>query len=91
MSKMFDNLREGDNYDRVKACVHIGILDFALYEQGSANRTKEFYSDYRILNTKTHHGFTDNFVIKALMLGNMENASREQKKDYGSVLLGKAF
>ena len=85
MSKMFDNLREGDDYDRVKACVHIGILDFALYEQGSADRTKEFYSDYRILNTKTHHGFTDNFVIKALMLGNMENASREQKEDYGSV------
>ncbi|MGN0402209.1 MAG: PD-(D/E)XK nuclease family transposase, partial [Acetatifactor sp.] len=85
MSKMFDNLREGDDYDKVKACVHIGILDFALYEYDTGTKMNEFYSDYRILNTKTHQGFTDNFVIKTLMLGNMENASREQKEDYGSV------
>ena len=83
--RLFDNLEAGDDYDEVKPCVHIGILNFSLYEYGTLNKMEEFYSDYRILNTKTHRTFTDKFVIKVLMLNNIENASQEQKDNYDSV------
>ena len=41
--RMYDNLEEGNDYDNIKPCLHIGILNFSL------NNTEEFYSDYRVL------------------------------------------
>ena len=77
--RMYDNLEEGNDYDNIKPCVHIGILNFSL------NNTEEFYSDYRVLNTKTHEEFTNKLIIKVLMLNNIENATEEQKANYNSI------
>ena len=84
MCRLFDNLDEGQDYDQIKPCVHIGILNFSLKTGGNGG-TDEFYSDFKIINTKSHDIFTEKFVIKQLILNNIENATKEQKEDNASV------
>lgn len=84
MCRMFDNLEQGQGYDEVKPCIHIGILNCSLVI-GKEEKVREFFNDYRILNTRTCETFTEKFVIKELLLNNLENATKKQKEDNAGV------
>ena len=45
----FDQLQRGEEYIDVHTTIHIGILDFNL-----PNLTPEFYSEFKMMNTKNH-------------------------------------
>ena len=74
LCKNFDNLKSGQDYSEVMPCLHIGIIDFVLFEGKS-----EFYSRYRLMNTNDHHIYTSKFGINVLNLRYIENATNDDR------------
>ncbi len=72
--RMYDNLNRGANYRDVPPVLHIGILDFTLFEDNP-----EFFSTYMFCNIKSHIVFSDSFGIKVLDLTRTDLATREDK------------
>ena len=87
LCKMFDNLHEGQKYGEVLPAYHIGILDFWLPE-----KTKEFYSEYRLLNVKNHEIYSGKFGINVLHLKAVDDDSvtKEPRELYEWAKLFKA-
>ena len=81
LSRNFNQLKEGDHYIQIKPCIHIGILSKNLFKEDDPRYTDEFYSEYELLNTKTHTVYSDKFSIRVLSLEQLENASEEDKQD----------
>ena len=65
-ARTYDDLKSGEDYELLKQTYHIGIIDFKLYDGD-----KEFYSEYRIMNTHNRRVYTDKFAIKVLNLKNI--------------------
>lgn len=61
LCRAFDNLNHGDDYASVKSVIHIGILDFTLFEE-----EPEFYATYRMINEKTHRVYSDKLCLSVL-------------------------
>lgn len=74
LCREFDNLEKGDDYSEVMPVVHIGILNFDLFEDD-----KEFYSTYYMMNEKTHKIYSDKFCIHVLSLNQIHLATEEDK------------
>lgn len=54
-SKMYsDSLKEGEDYDKLKKCISISILDFKLIKD-----EKEYFSCYQLMETTRHTIYTD--------------------------------
>ncbi len=47
-SRSFDNLNHGDKYLEIKPAIHIGFLDYTLFDKHPG-----FYATYKMLNVKT--------------------------------------
>ncbi len=76
LCRNFDNLSAGDIYSDVMPCLHIGIIDFDLFDGMS-----EFYSRYRIKNIRDGHVYTDKFGINVLNLRCIDSATEDDKKN----------
>ena len=76
LCRNFDNLSKGDIYSDVMPCLHIGIIDFDLFD-GMC----EFYSRYRIKNEQDGRIYTDKFGINVLNLRCIGNATEDDKKN----------
>ena len=64
LSKMFaGRISEGDSYDRLGKCIHVGILDFELFPQ-----IDDYYSCYHIWEDNHRHKYTDKMEIHVLEL-----------------------
>lgn len=68
-ARTYNDLEVGEDYGKLKPTYHIGIIDFKLYDGD-----KEFFSEYRIMNTINNRVYTDKFAIKVLNLTNIDNA-----------------
>lgn len=55
--RSFDNLYRGQEYEEAIPVIHIGFLDFALFDDAP-----EFYSEYQMLNTRNHRIYSDKFI-----------------------------
>jgi hypothetical protein len=64
----------GKAYDQVMKTVHIGILDFELFENEDT-----FYSKNLLMDTKTQRIYSDKLGVNVLNLRHMENATQEDK------------
>lgn len=63
LSKMYtEQIKEGDSYDVLKKCIHIGILDFTLFE------STDFYSRFHIWEDSRRELYTDKMEIHILEL-----------------------
>ena len=67
-------MNHGANYKNVTPVMHIGILDFTLFEDDP-----EFYSTFLFCNVKSHKAYTNSFNIKVLDLTRTDLATREDK------------
>ena len=74
LCRAFDNLNHGDDYASVKSVIHIGILDFTLFEE-----EPEFYATYRMTNEKTHRIYSDKLRLSVLDLNHINLATEEDK------------
>lgn len=72
--RMYDNLNRGANYKDVTPVMHIGILDFTLFEDDP-----EFFSTYMFCNIKSHKTYTDSFSIKILDLTRPDLATEDDR------------
>ncbi len=68
-----DQMEEGQNYDVLKKCVSISILDFILFEG-----EPEFYSRFHIWEDTRHFVFTDKMEFHVIEL------PKELRDDSGS-------
>ena len=50
----FTDITKGKDYIEVKPAIHIGFLDYTLFEDDP-----EFYATYKMMNVKTHKIFND--------------------------------
>jgi predicted transposase/invertase (TIGR01784 family) len=64
----------GKAYDQVMKTVHIGILDFELFENEDT-----FYSKNLLMDTKTQRIYSDKLGVNVLSLRHMKNATQEDK------------
>ena len=68
-SRAYDQLKEGENYRLLKPTYQIGIIDFSLFKDSA-----EFFSEYKILNTRTGRAYTENLCIRVLDLTKIDLA-----------------
>ncbi len=70
----YKNLKSGEDYNEAMPSVHIGFLDFTLFEEHPA-----LYSTYRMLEVKEHYEYTDKLQIGVLDLTKIDLATEEDK------------
>ncbi len=70
-----DKLKSGDLYSSVKPSIHIGFLDFQLFEDHP-----KFYSVNRMMDIDDHHQYTDKLTIGVVDLTNIALATDEDKR-----------
>ena len=75
LCRSYDNLNRGDDYIDTNPAIHIGILDFTLFEE-----YPEFFASYRLLNVKNHNEYTSKFQLYVLDLNQIELATQEDRK-----------
>ena len=56
--RIFVNTNRGEGYEEIIPIIHIGFLDFTLFKD-----TPEFYSEFKIMNVKTHYVYSGKFVL----------------------------
>lgn len=72
LCRRFDQLHRGDEYEKAKTAIHIGILCFDPMKGKSS-----LCESYRLMSERTHLLYTDRFQLYTLCLPQMEKASEE--------------
>ena len=68
LGKMYiDQIKEGEDYDVLKKCIHIGILDFVMFQED-----EEFYSRFHIWEDQRHRKYTDKLEVHILELPKLD-------------------
>ncbi len=75
LCRSFDNLNHGGGYPEIKPAVHIGFLDYTLFDG-----QPEFYATYKMMNVKNHQIYSDNFVLSVVDLTRVDLATAEDKR-----------
>lgn len=78
LCRAFDETVRGGSYADIKEAIHIGILDYTLFPD-----YPEFYAKYQMMNTRSHHVYSDKFKLYVLDLTQTESAAEE---DYENTL-----
>lgn len=73
-SRAYDDIKVGEDYDKLKKTYHIGILDFTLFDDNPT-----FYAEYKVMDTTTHRIYSDMLNIKILDLSRIEEAERNNE------------
>ena len=74
LCRCFDNLKKGEDFERVLPAVQIGILNFTLFSDAP-----EFFATYRFMNEKSHKVYSDKLSLHVLELKNIELATEEDR------------
>ncbi|MDE5716472.1 MAG: Rpn family recombination-promoting nuclease/putative transposase [Lachnospiraceae bacterium] len=75
LCRSFDQLNRGQNYLEAKPAVHIGFLDYTLFEE-----KPEFYASYKLINVKNHQKYSDSITLNVVDLSRIDLATDEDKK-----------
>ena len=68
LGKMYvDQIKAGEDYDVLKKCIHIGILDFVMFQED-----EEFYSRFHIWEDQRHRKYTDKLEVHILELPKLD-------------------
>ncbi len=74
LCRSFDNLTRGSNYIDLAPAVHIGFIDFSLFEDAP-----EFYATYKMKNIKNNRIYTDKMWLSVVELNSIELATDEDR------------
>ena len=75
LCRSFDQLNHGQNYNEIKPVIHIGFLDYTLFEE-----YPEFYATYKLINVNNHHIYSDNMALSVVNLSKIDLATEEDMK-----------
>ena len=74
LSRMYtEQIRKGEHYDKLKKCIHIGILDYNLYPE-----IPEFYSCFHISEDMRGTLYTDMFEFHVLELPKLRGKKKAE-------------
>ncbi len=77
LAKMYtEQIKKGQDYDILKKCVSISILDFTLFHD-----TEEFYSCFHLLEDTRHSLYTDKLEFHVLELSKLPPELQENSND----------
>ena len=76
LCRNFDFLNKGEDYINSRTAIHIGILDFQLFEETEP----EFFSSYKLMNTKSHRVYSDKLQLFTLSLPFIDHATETDKQ-----------
>jgi len=79
LCRIFDQLREGESYQNIRECIHIGILSKDIFKKHDPRYTGEFYSEYKLLETTHHTEYSSKLAIKMLSLSHLEEVPEEER------------
>lgn len=75
LCRAFDQLEHGQEYLEAKPAMHIGFLDYTLFDE-----FPEFYATYKLFNVKRHYIYSDNIALSVVNLSQIDLATEEDKK-----------
>ncbi len=75
LCRSFDQLNHGQDYLDAKPAVHIGFLDYTLFEE-----QPEFYASYKLINVKNHQKYSDSLTLHVVDLSRVDLATEEDKR-----------
>ena len=84
LTRNFDHLKKGEDYQLTHPVIQIGLLDYTLFPEHP-----EFYSTYQFLNVKNHTLYSDKWRISVLDLSRIDLATEEDRQyqlDYWAAL-----
>lgn len=74
LCRVFSNLSTGEDYCEVRPATHIGFVNFT-----ASPTDPQFYSTYKLLDTKKHRVYSDKLVINVVDLTQIDLATEEDK------------
>ncbi len=74
LCRSYDQLNKGQDYRDAKPAVHIGFLDYTLFEE-----RPEFYAAYKLINIKNHQVYNDDLTLYVADLTRIDLATEEDK------------
>ena len=74
LCRSYDQLCRGQDYSKVKPVIHIGFVDYTLFDE-----YPEFYATYKLMNIKNQHVYSDNFTLCVVDLTQINLATEEDK------------
>ena len=75
LCRSFDQLNHGQDYIEAKPVIHIGFLDYSLFEE-----CPEFYASYKLINIKNDQKYSDSLTLHVVDLSHIELATAEDKR-----------
>ncbi|MDE6750742.1 MAG: Rpn family recombination-promoting nuclease/putative transposase, partial [Lachnospiraceae bacterium] len=84
LCRSFDMLNHGQDYLEIQPVIHIGFLDYTLF-----NECPEFYAINKLMNVKNHQIYSDKLTLSVVNLSKIELATDEDKEyhiDYWAKL-----
>jgi predicted transposase/invertase (TIGR01784 family) len=85
LCRLYNNLSSGQEYNDTMSAIHIGFLDFTLFDD-----KPEFYATYKMMNAKNSNIYSDKFALSVIDLSKIELATEEDKA-YGIDQWAKLF
>ena len=76
LCRNFDFLNKGEDYINSRTAIHIGILDFLLFEETEP----EFFASYKLMNVKSHRVYSDKLQLFTLALPFIDHATETDKQ-----------
>ncbi|MCX4328451.1 MAG: Rpn family recombination-promoting nuclease/putative transposase [Lachnospiraceae bacterium] len=77
VSKMItEQIKEGEDYSKIKKCIHIGVLDFVLFKD-----TGEFYSSFHLMEDNRHTVYSDKIEFHVIELPKLPEELKENSSD----------
>ena len=74
LCRSYDHLSRGQTYTTTLPVIHIGFLDYTPFPS-----SKEFYSEYLMINKRTGELYSDKFSLRVVNLTQIKNATEEDK------------
>ena len=75
LCRSFDSLSHGQDYMDAKSAIHIGFLDYTLFDD-----CPEFYAAYKLMNIRNHHIYSDSIALNVVDLSRIDLATEEDKQ-----------
>lgn len=75
LCRSFDQLNHGQDYSEAKPVIHIGFLDYTLFE-----KTPEFYASYKLINVNNNQKYSDSLTLHVVDLSQIKLATEEDKR-----------
>ena len=75
LCRSYDQLNRGQDYKDAGPAVHIGLLDYTLFEE-----RPEFYAAYKLINIKNHQVYNDDLTLYVADLTRIDLATEEDRR-----------